>query len=445
MERETIVQMGLKLAEKAGADAAEAYFLEHDNMAIEVRGGKLETLQQSREQGLGIRVIKAGSLGYAFTSDLNRTTLEEIVELAVQGAEYSNLDSGARLPFCASYDLSLAQFDSSIEKTTLDAKMNLALAIEQAALSADKRITKSERAAYEENNYAVFLANSNGLCVNYRGNFCGGYVWVVAEADGDIQTGSGLSYVTKLSKIDPASIGQEAALEAVRLLGAKSIKTQKLALVLPPQVATQFLGILATALTAEAVQKGRSLFAGKLDQKIASTVVSIVDDGSLADGIKTAPADGEGVPSQRTVLVEDGVLRTFLHNSHTAFKEGTESTGNGVRGSFKTAPEVGPTNMFFSPGTASEDELVQSVDKGLYVFDLMGIHTANPISGDFSLGVTGVLIENGKFTHPVRQVVLAGNIQDMLSQVQAVASNLRFYLGFGSPTLLVEPLTISGN
>ena len=167
-----------------------------------------------------------------------------------------------------------------------------------------------------------------------------------------------------MAQIDPVTIGQEAALEAVRLLGARPIKTQKLALVLPPQVAAQFLGILATALTAEAVQKGRSLFADQMDKQMASPVVTIIDDGSLVGGINTAPTDGEGVPSERTILVENGVLRTFLHNSYTAGKEETVSTGNGVRGSFKTTPEVGPTNMFFRPGTASEEELIQSVDQG---------------------------------------------------------------------------------
>lgn len=444
MKEENIVRTGLKLAMATGAEAAEVYFMKRDNLTIEVRSGKLETMQQSCDQGLGLRVVKAGSIGYAFTSDLSPTALKDTAEAAVESAQYSSLDSSAQLPPAMRFDPSLVQFDPHLAKTPLEAKIDLALAIERSALSYDKRITKSERAAYEENDYTVLVANSNGVQVDYRNNFCGGYVWVVAEADGDTQTGSSLLYATELAKIDPVIIGQEAAQEAVRLLGAKPIPTQKLALVLPPQVATDFLHILAAALTAEAVQKGRSLFAHQLGNPIAAPTVTIIDDGSLPGGINTAPTDGEGVPSQRTVLVQDGILQTFLHNFYTAQKEGTVSTGNGVRSSFKTTPEVGPTNMFFAPGTVSEDELIQSVDKGLYVFDLMGTHTANPISGDFSLGVSGVLIEKGKFTRPVRQVVLAGNIRDLLNQVQAVGSNLRFYLGLGAPTLLVEPLTISG-
>lgn len=441
-----IVQSSLQLADKAGAEATEIYFTQHDSLAIEVRAGKLETSNRSCERGLGIRVIKAGSFGYAFTSDLEQAAIAAAVEMAVQGAKYSSLDTEPGFPQPADYDTALAQFDPGIVETPLEEKLNLALAIEQAALAADHRITMVERAVYEENNSSVLLANSHGLNVKYRLNFCGGYTWVVADDNGgDVQTGSGLSYATQLAQIDPTAIGQEAAQRAVQLLGAKPIKTQKLDLVLPPRVAARFLGILATALTAEAVQKGKSLFAGRLNEEIASPSVTIVDDGSLPGAINTAPTDGEGVPSQRTVLMSNGVLHGFLHNFYTASRAGTVSTSNGVRGSFKSAPEVGPTNMFFSPGEIAEEELIASVDKGLYVFDLMGAHTANPISGDFSLGITGLLIEGGRFTQPVRQVILAGNIQTMLQQVKAVASNLRFYLGFGSPTLLVESLTISGD
>jgi PmbA protein len=444
VDEEKIIQMGLEMAAASGAEVAETYFVKRDNLTIEVRGAKLETMKQSCDRGLGLRVVKAGTIGFAFTSDLSSEAVKEAAMTAVQSAQYSSLDAGAIFPGSAAYDLSLAQFDRQLEQTPLEAKLDLALAIESSALACDKRITKSERAAYEENDYTVIVANSNGVHVNYRTNFCGGYVWVVAEADGDTQTGSGLIYATELAKIDPNAIGEEAALEAVRLLGANPISTQKLSLVLPPQVATQFLGILASGLTAEAVQKERSLFAHQVGNSVATSKVTIIDDGTLPGGISTAPADSEGVPSQRTVLIQDGILKTFLHNSYTANKEGVASTGNGVRSSFKTTPEVGPTNMFFAPGTLSEQELIQSVDKGLYVFDLMGTHTANPISGDFSLGVTGLLIEKGKFTRPVRQVILAGNIRDLLNQIQAVGSNLRFYLGLGAPTLLVEPLTISG-
>ncbi|HHY91741.1 MAG TPA: TldD/PmbA family protein, partial [Firmicutes bacterium] len=212
----------------------------------------------------------------------------------------------------------------------------------------------------------------------------------------------------------------------------------------PPQAATQFLGILAPALTAEAVQKKRSLFAERLGEQVGSEAVTVVDDGTLPGGINTSPVDSEGVPTQKTTLVAAGRLEGFLHNVYTAAKDKTRSTGNGIRSSFKGAPEVGPTNLYLAPGKHQPGELLSGVKKGLYVLDLLGTHTANPISGDFSLGATGVLIENGHFSQPVRGVVIAGNAVTLLKQVQAAACDLRFYLGFGSPTLLLEPLTVSG-
>lgn len=444
MNPRELVQAGIQRAEEAGADQAEAFFLERSTLTIEVRGGRLETLRQSKERGIGLRVLKGGSLGYAFTSDLSASALADAAREAVANAGYVAPDHARTLPHPAAINPSRAQYDPTISAVPVSAKIDLALAIERAAFAEDKRVTKSERAAYEEVEYCVAIGNSYGLEVSYRGNFCGGYAWVVAEADGDAETGSGLSYATKFGELDPTGIGREAAREAVQMLGAKPVPTQKLALVLPPQAATQFLGILAPALTAEAVQKRRSLFAGRLGEQVASDVVTIVDDGTLPGGINTSPVDGEGVPTQRTVLVSAGVLESFLHNSYTAAKEGTRSTGNGMRSSFKGAPEVGPTNMFFVPGQVRPEELLAGVDKGLYVYDLLGTHTANPISGDFSLGATGILIEKGRFTRPVRGVVIAGNVVTLLKEIQAVGSDLRFYLGFGSPTLLVQPLTVSG-
>lgn len=439
-----LVETGLKLSHRAGADEAEAFFLEHSSLAIEVRGGKLETLRQSKERGIGLRVLKGGSLGYAFTSDLSSSALTEAAQAAVANAACVTPDEARLFPAPADWDRALAQYDPAIAGTPIEAKIDLALGIEQAAFAHDRRITKSERAAYEEGEYQVAIANSHGLKAGYRGNFCGGYAWVVAEEAGDSETGSGLFYTTKLGELDAGAIGREAAHEAVQLLGAKPIPTQKLALVLPPQAATQFLGILAPALTAEAVQKKRSLFAGRLGEQVGAAAVTIIDDGTLPGGINTSPVDGEGVPTQRTTLVAQGRLENFLHNAYTAAKEGKRSTGNGMRSSFKGAPEVGPTNMFIAPGHAAPQELIAGVDKGLYVLDLMGTHTANPISGDFSLGATGILIEHGRFTQPVRGVVIAGNAITLLKEIQAAASDLRFYLGFGSPTLVLGPLTVSG-
>ena len=266
---------------------------------------------------------------------------------------------------------------------------------------------------------------------------------VAAEGE-DQQTGFGLQYRLKYKDLDPKQVGEEAAEKAVRMLGAKEINTQRATVVLDPYVATNFLGLIAPALSAEAVQKGRSLFAGKVGKSVGSSLLTIIDDGAMEGGVISAPMDGEGVPAGKTVLVDEGELRGYLHNTYTAAKDGVQSTGNGTRGSFKGTPEVGTTNFYIAPGNTPRDQLLSQVDKGLYITEVMGMHTANPISGDFSVGASGLWIENGQFTKPVRGVAIAGNIMDLLNAIDCIGSDMTFFVGKGSPTLRIARMTISG-
>ncbi|HHU33232.1 MAG TPA: TldD/PmbA family protein, partial [Clostridia bacterium] len=191
--------------------------------------------------------------------------------------------------------------------------------------------------------------------------------------------------------------------------------------------------------------KGKSVFSGKVGKKVSSTAITIIDDGALPGAILSSPFDGEGVRTQETILIEEGILQGFLHNSYTAAKEGVSSTGNGIRGSFKGTPEVGTTNFYIKPGSITQEELIKDISKGLYVTEVMGIHTANPISGDFSVGAAGLLIENGVLTTPVRGIAIAGNIIELLESVDLAANDLTFFVGRGSPTLRIAKMTISGS
>jgi PmbA protein len=222
------------------------------------------------------------------------------------------------------------------------------------------------------------------------------------------------------------------------------VTTRKTPVVLDPYVAAGFLDLISTALTSEAVQKGRSLFAGKKDTEVASGKITVIDDGTLPGGIASAPFDGEGVATSRTVLIEDGVLKGYLYNTYTAAKDGVCSTGNGVRNSFKGTPEVGVTNIFIKPGSVPAEQLFSELEKGIYITEVMGMHTANPISGDFSVGVSGLLIEKGQLTRPVRGMALGGNIMDLLAGVNAVGNDLKFFGSRGSPTLRISEMTLSG-
>ncbi len=432
-------------ARQMGAGESEAFLINSKDLSIDVREGQVETMKLAEDRGLGVRLFKDGRIGFAYTSDLNKSAVDEIIAQALKNSEKTTPDEFNVLPDKKGGYPTLELFDQAIQKASVEEKIELAKNIENIAKGYDKRITNTERSAYFDAEYEVTLANSKGISASYNGAYCGAYVDVVAEQNGESQTGFGLQFILKYADLNPDAIGKEAAEKAVQKLGAKTINTQKAYVVLDPYVATNFLGVLSPALSAESVQKGKSLFAGKVGQKVAAEHISLIDHGAMPGQMASAPFDGEGVPTSETVLVKDGQLVGYLHNAYTARKDQVEPTGNGTRGSFKSTPEVGTTNFFIKPGTFSHDDIIAKVDKGLYITEVMGMHTANPISGDFSLGASGIWIENGKMTYPVRGVAIAGNLLELLENVAAVGNDLRFFGGKGSPTVCISGITISGH
>jgi len=440
-----IAQTVVEQAQQLGASLSEAFLLNSKELTIEVANASVETMKLAEERGLGVRVMVNKRMGFAYSSDLSPEAIEETIRQALANSDKTIVDEHNFLPRKATDYPELAIFDPKIKQATVEEKIELAKTIEATARAYDPRIKITETSAYSDAEYEVVIANSNGLLGSYQGAYCAAYAFLVAEENGDNQTGFGLRYDLKYDNIDPVRIGREAAEKAVKMLGAKSIPTQKAAIVLDPQIATGFLGVIAPALTAEAVQKGKSLFAGKLGQQVAGNKITIIDDGAMPGAVMSAPFDGEGVPTSRTVLIDGGQLQGFLYNTYTAAKDGVASTGNGTRGSFKTTPEVGITNLFIQPGELTPEELMKDITKGLYITEVMGMHTANPISGDFSVGAAGIWIENGQLTRPVRGVAIAGNILELLSAVEGVANDLRFMGSKGAPTVRIAQMSISGS
>ncbi|MDH7576207.1 MAG: TldD/PmbA family protein [Bacillota bacterium] len=442
-ERELVAAV-VDVARKGGAEMAEAYFARGEELVVEVRQGEVETLKIAREEGIGVRVIRAGRLGFAFTSNLNWPAVKKTINDALANVRTASEDPYHSLPDppAAYPDLNLE--DPTLRDIPLAEKIEKAREIERAGHAFDSRIKLTERATYEEAHYQVTIANSRGLLASYRGSFCGGYAVLVAAANGEQETGFGLQFTRKFKELDPGKIGREAASKAISLLGARRLETKRVPVVFDPYVVTNFLGIIASALTAEAVQKGRSLFAGKVGKTVAAKGVTVVDDATLPGGLLSAPFDGEGVPAQHTVLIKEGQLQGFLHNTYTAAKDGVASTGNAARGSYKSPPELGSTNFYLTPGESAPEEIIKGTSQGLYLAEVMGMHTANPISGDFSVGAAGIWIEHGELTKPVRGMVIAGNILELLETVDAVGNDLRFFIGKGAPTIRVTGLTVSG-
>lgn len=432
-------------AQSLGADQSEAFVIKSKDLTIDVSNGSVETLKLAEDRGLGLRVFRQGRVGFAYTSDLSEAAVNEIILQALANSDKTSPDEFNILPAPGGQYAGLDLYDRQIEEVPVEEKIEIAKAIEKIARGHDPRVTITERSSYFDTWYQILLANSHGISAGYQGAYCGCYADVVAEENGDTQTGFAVKMTLRFKDLEPSGVGLEAAQKAVRKLGAKSINTQKAVIVFDPYIATSFLGVIAPALSAEALQKGKSLFAGKAGQGVASEKVTIIDDGSMPGGIASSPFDGEGVPTSRTVLVEKGKLRGYLHNTYTAAKDGVGSTGNGTRGSFKSTPEVGTTNFYVEPGQTAPEDLITDIGRGLYITDVMGMHTANPISGDFSVGAAGILIENGRLTIPVRGVAIAGNILDLLNEVEEVGSDLTFFGGKGAPTLRISRMVISGS
>jgi len=426
-------------------DQAEVYLASSKSLSIDVLDGKVESIDEIRDLGLGIRIIKDHKQGFSFTSDLDEYVIEETINKAIENAKNSEADEFHSLPSNQATEPpnNLNLYDPKINQVPIQGKIDLTLKIEKAAHQ-NPKVKKTEKISYSEGESEIWLANSNGLNINYKDNNCGAFADVIAIEGSEMESGFGMSYVTHFADLNFEAIGQEAAEQAVQLLGAKTISSQKIPLVIDPRVATQLLEILIAPLSSEAVQKGKSLFAGKVNQSVGSSLLTIIDNGRLPKGLGSAPFDGEGVPTQETKLIHKGELKTYFYNTYTANKGKTKSTGNAARGSFQGLPGIGPTNLYIEAGKNSHQEIVKSITKGLYLVRIMGAHTANPISGDFSFGAAGIMIENGQLTYPVRSITIAGNLIDLLKQLKAVGSNLRFFSSIGAPTLLFEGITVSG-
>jgi len=448
MNHQDLAHDTLKKALKAGADLAEIYILKSSSTKIDILNQKIESTDIISDYGMGIRVIKDRELGFAYTADFDPASIDQSISKSLESSKNIPQDQFNVLPYPIKQELQLDIYDEKINKTAIEDKIKFAMEIEKTAYSFDKRIKKTEKVFYRDNEIKAVLVNSNGVNISYKLNLCGGLAEVIAEEKKLAEGGTGIDFVKKFDSLNPERIGKEAAERATELLGAKIIPSQKLHFVFDPVVGTQFLGAISVMLSSDSVQKEKSLFKDKIGKIVGSKILSIIDNGRLANAVGSSPFDAEGSPTQETRLIEKGTLTCYLYNCYTAAKDKVKSTGNGHRSSFKSLPEVSPSNLYIEPGETSSDDIIKSINKGLFLTRVMGMHTVNPISGDFSVGAQGIMIENGKKTFPVRGITIAGNLIEMLKKIEMVGKDLRFLpfgANLGSPTLLISDISISGS
>ena len=452
LDLESLAADVVALAIKAGATDAEAVAREGDEFSVNVRMGAVETLKESGSRGLGLRVFLGKRSGSASTSDLTAEGIRQLVEGALALARVTEEDPFAGLPetgeFGAVQDDLHLYYDDVYSLGGAE-RIEWARRVEAAALAADPRITNSDGGSFDAATGRKALANSRGFVGSYRTSYAGVAAAPLAkDADGKMQRDGWWSSARRLSDVgSPESVGQEAARRTLRRLGARRVATQSVPIIFAPETARTLIGSVFEAASGDAIWRGASFLAGKLGETIAAPDLTIVDDNTMllptgVGGFGTSPFDDEGLPSQRTVVVENGVLRNYLLNTYTARKLGMRSTHNAARG-LAGAPGVGCGNLYLQPGNVTKEQILGEVKAGLYVTSLMGFGT-NMVTGDYSRGATGLWIENGQLTHAVEEITVAGNLAEMLRNVTAIGNDLRFRGSVASPTLRIDGMTIAG-
>jgi PmbA protein len=444
---EELAAGAVRLARELGATDAECTVSAGDEFTTNVRMGQVESLKESGSRGAGVRVLKGRRTGSSYTSDLSGEGVRRMVRAALDLASITSEDPHAGLPEpeeLGRIDADLKLYNDDIASIEAARKIELARETERAALDFDPRITNSEGASFDSYTGQRVFANSRGFLGSFRGSQCSLSTVPVASQDNTMERDYWYSAARSLAALEkPVDIGRIAAGRVLRRLGARKVPTQKAAVVFEPRTARTLIEHIFEAVHGEAIYQQASFLAGKLNCRIASECLTVIDDGTLPGLFGSAPFDDEGVPTRRTPVIERGVLKSYLLNTYTARKLGLKTTGNASRGLAGNAG-ISHTNLFAGAGPLPPAEIVKNVRRGLFVTELIGFGV-NIVTGDYSRGAAGIWIENGEFAYPVSEVTIAGNLGGMFTSIEAIGNDLEFRGSTAAPTILIGEMTISGS
>lgn len=434
----------------AGDEQIEAFLVHQRDFQVKTYMGEVESISSAEPRGAGVRIVDGGRAGFAYTTDLTVEGLSDVVDRARTAARFTTEDEAVAVSdaWKNAPDPVEGLIDEAQFGVSADEKVAFAVELETATRSADPRIKTVEEAMYADSASTIAIATSTGISAEYSSTDAWCYSYAIAAEGDDTQVGFEFDLARGLSGLEASSVAKGAAERAVGTLGATKIPSAKMPVVFDPYVSGQFLGVLARALIGEAVQKGRSLFAGKMGERVANTSLSLVDDGRVPGAPGSAPWDAEGTPTQRTVVIDSGSLQSYLYDLTSARREGRESTGNASRVGYRSAPGPSPTNLAFESFGGTQQEVMVRAGTALLVQDFHGVHSgANPVTGDFSVGVTGRMLEGGNPGRPVKEVTIAAPMLEILEGIVAVADDRRwlpFGGSFGGATTLVAEMTVAG-
>jgi len=430
-----------------GATAADCVIREGEEFSTLVRLGQVETLKEAGSKAIGLRVFCGKRAASTHSSDFSRDGLDRMLTSALALARITSEDPYAGIPEPAQLgslpgDLDL--YSADVYSLPGQERIEYARRAEKAALDYDPRIKNSEGGSFDAATGHKILANSHGFVGEYRRSYCSLAAVPIAQSEnGAMQRDYWYSVARNLGRLEsPEHVGKVAAERTIRRLGARKVKTAHVPIVFDPLVANSILDHIFEGVNGDSVYRGASFLAGKLGQKIAADNVTVIDDGTMVGGFGTSPFDGEGIPTRRTVVIENGVLKSYLLNTYTAKKLGLATTANASRGLAGT-PGIGPGNYFLQPGTKTPKQIISGIKEGLYVTEFLG-HGVNLVTGDYSRGASGLWISGGELSYPVEEITVAGNLKEMFMNIAEVGNDLEFRGAIACPTIRIDGLTVGG-
>jgi PmbA protein len=437
-----LIDTVLEKCKSAGAGMAEVFHLSQKKLSISVRDGKLETVQKSTPGGLAIRFFADGRVSFAHTTELSDPAIDNIIDKLANLARKTEKDEFAGLPQPQALQTGLDIFDDSRINQPMEPKIEYLMELEKKAMDYDVLIEKSGGVWYEEISSTKTLANTNGLNAEYHSTIYRTGISIVASKKGEMYPGEGIVSARYFGDLpQPDEIVERFASRAVRLVGGTAVDGGDYEIIFTPKAANSILWGFNFALNGENAFKGASFLADKKGMKIASDSLTLYDDALMTRGVASRPADDEGVASQKLALIDKGILRGFLYDTKTAAKANTVSTGSSSREDYDSFPGIWPTNFYIAPGKDKAADVIASCKKGIIVEETQGwgLHS---VTGQYSAGIVGILVRNGKRIRPVANVTIAASADELLNGIGAICDDITFYDDFSSPTIMVKRMTV---
>ncbi|HRC80573.1 MAG TPA: TldD/PmbA family protein [Sedimentibacter sp.] len=449
MDIKALIDKIFEKGRASGLEDMEVYYSAGTSLTLKVFQKELETYNLSEGEGLSLRGVYRGKMGYSYTEKADESSIDRLVKDVIENATIIDSDDEEVIFEGSKEYKKVDSFNPSLSEVREEEKIEFVKKLEEEAFNLDDRIVSVQSCVYGDGSGETIMSNTKGLYLRDKSNIAYTYISVVAKEGEDIKTGLAYRTGNDFNKFYAKEIAREAVEEALALLGASPVKSGDYKVIIRNSAAADLLEAFTGIFSAEAVQKNLSLLKGKLNEKIASSVFTLVDDPYMEGGLASRSFDGEGVACKYKKVIDKGVLKTYLHNLKTAKKDGVETTGNAGKDSYKSSIGISPSNFYVEKGERNLNDMIADTDKGILITELQGLHSGlNSISGDFSLAALGFLIEEGKISRPVDQITVAGNYFEMLKNIEEIGSDLKFGLPgaayIGSPSLKIKKLSIAG-